>query len=135
MQPNFGMMPQNSKLNIYNMDADAFRKKVLDPCESNLQKIAMTHPEVMEQLAQQYDRDKREYGRLPTFISLTTPNGTVNTTIRYSDFLRFYDLFKQRPDLVDTTMAANLAKKTQIPLKNNAVKASDIWGEPPIRKR
>lgn len=137
MQPNFNMMQvqQTERLNIFNMDANDLRKKLLDPCESNLQKIAIMHPEVMEQLAQQYEKDQKEYGRLPTFISITTGTGTINTTIRYSDFVRFYDLFRQRPDLVGTTLAANLAKKTQIPLTNKARNAADIWGDPPVTAR
>ena len=120
------------QFNLSNMTADEFRKKILDPYQSNLNLIAAEHPEVIEQLAQQYEKDKTLYGKIPVFITITSNSGLINTTIRYRVLIRFLPLFNQRPDLVGTTLGNTLAKRTEIPLTQESYNASDLYGLPNI---
>lgn len=130
-----GRPPAQERFNIRSMTAEEFRKKVLDPYTGNLQLIAMDHPEVIEQLAEQYELDQKTLGKIPTFITINTTEGLLNTTIRYSDFTRFYPLFRQRPDLIDSKAAANLAKRSTIPLTLNSTYAKSVMGEVPDGRR
>lgn len=120
------------RYNLITMSADEIRVKILDPYHSNLNEIAAAHPEVIEQLIHQYEVDKRTYARIPTFITVQTNSGLVNTTLRYSDFIRFLPLFTQRPDLVGTTLADSLARRKEIQLQKNSALASELFGLPTI---
>lgn len=122
-------------LTLTNMTADEIRRKILDPYQSNLNLIAEAHPEVIEQLAKQYENDQAIYGKIPVFISVNTNTGLVNTTIRYRDLIRFLPLFRQRPDLIGTNLGSTLAKRTEIPLTQDSYRASDLYGLPNIPNR
>ena len=126
---------RQERFNLASMTADEIRRKVLDPYQSNLNLIAADHPEVIEQLAQQYENDKTIYGKIPVFISITSNSGLINTTIRYRDLIRFLPLFQQRPDLVGTMLGNNLAKRTEIPLTQESYRASDLYGLPDMPQR
>lgn len=126
---------RQERFNLASMTADEIRRKVLDPYQSNLNLIAADHPEVIEQLAQQYENDKTIYGKIPVFISITSNSGLINTTIRYRDLIRFLPLFQQRPDLVGTVLGNNLAKRTEIPLTQESYRASDLYGLPDMPQR
>ena len=117
---------------LFNMTADEIRRKILDPYRSNINNIAAAHPEVIDQLIDQYEKDQKIYAKIPVFISINTSNGIVNTTLRYRDLIRFIPLFKQRPDLIGTSLGDSLAKRTQIPLTTESYLASDLFGMPNI---
>lgn len=91
-------------------------QRLLDRCHCDLREIAHEDPSVIDQLDMQVQMDEKMYGRRPTYIRVSTNSGLVNTTIRTSDFLRFIQLWKQRPDLVDTPMAEALLKPKNVPL-------------------
>lgn len=120
-------------IDVYNMTADEFRK-ILDECRSDLASIANAHPEIMDAFKHQYEMDKRNLGRLPTFICITSSGGLINTTIRYRDFLRLLPMYEQRPDLMNSSMARNLAKRKEIPLNKISDRAVDMYGLPPQPK-
>jgi hypothetical protein len=126
------MRTVGERYTIAMMTADEIRTKILDPHHSNLNEIAASHPEVIEQLIQQYENDKRAYGKIPTFVTVQTNSGLVNTTIRYSDLIRFIPLFQQRPDLIGTTLADGLAKRKEVTLQKNSYLASELFGLPTI---
>lgn len=126
---------RSSTFNLSNMTADEIRTKILDPYQSNLNLIAADHPEVIEQFEKQYENDKVIYGKLPVFISINTNSGLINTTIRYRDLIRFLPLFKQRPDLVGSSLGNSLAKRSEIPLNKNSYNASDLYGLPDVKRR
>lgn len=128
-------MAYQQHFNLASMTADEIRRKILDPYQSNLNLIAAEHPEVIDQLAQQYENDKAIYGKIPVFVSITSNSGLINTTIRYRDLIRFLPLFKQRPDLVGTALGNNLAKRTEIPLTQESYRASDLYGLPDMPQR
>ena len=128
-------MAYQQYFNLSSMTADEIRRKILDPYQSNLNLIAADHPEVIDQLAQQYENDKMIYGKIPVFISITSNSGLINTTIRYRDLIRFLPLFKQRPDLIGTALGNNLAKRTEIPLTQESYRASDLYGLPDTPQR
>lgn len=120
-----------SKVDIFNASADEIRK-LLDECHSDVSVLAQLHPEVMNQLKTQLEMDKRTEGRIPTYIVIRSSGGLVNTTIRYRDFLRLLPMFEQRPDLMDSNMARNLAKRKEIPLNLKSDRAVDMFGLPPM---
>ena len=121
-------------MDLFSLDGDGVRK-MLDECRSDVAMIASRYPEVMEAFKRQYEIDQKQYGRLPTFICIATGTGLINTTIRYSDFLRVLPMFEQRPDLLDTNLGKDLAKRTQIPLIDKSDSASAMFGMPPMPKQ
>lgn len=118
-------------MDIFSLDADGIRK-VLDECRSDVAVIASKYPEIMESFKRQYESDKKMYARLPTFICVSTNAGLVNTTIRYSDFLRVLPMYEQRPDLLDTNLGRDLSRRRTIPLNQKSDSASAIFGMPPM---
>lgn len=108
--------------------------KMISNCHSSLAELAQDdrYPGVIDALAEQVEMDKKRFARLPTFISVpTNQSGLVNTTIRTSQFLQFWALYKQRPDLVGTKLAENILHPKSLPLVNDSGSAEDGMGAIP----
>ena len=124
-------------IDLRSSDTEGIRK-LMDECHSNIQVLAQTHPEVIDQLYGQVKSDEKMYARLPTFVCIPTNSGLVNTTIRTSQLLQFYQLFKQRPDLIGTKMAENIVSPMKVGLVTNSESAKEKLGEIPeqlLRKK
>jgi hypothetical protein len=121
-------------MDLRTSDMDEIRR-MLDNTHSDIIEIGKQYPELIEQFEAQYEIDSKSFGKLPTFICIPTNSGLVNTTIRYSEFLRFLPMFKQRRDLIDTDYARNIVHSKQIALTNSSIEASSVMGMPPVPKK
>lgn len=104
---------------------------MLDMCHADLREIAKLYPEVIDQLEFQMKMDESMYGRIPTYVRVSTNEGLVNTTIKYSEFKKFLQVWKQRPDLIDSKMVENILHPTKIPLLRDSDSAEDRMGTIP----
>ena len=117
-------------IDVHTMNGDDFRK-ILDSCQSNLQRLAIEHPEVIKAFEKQYEIDQKTYGRLPTFILIQTTSGIVNTTIRYSTFLKFLPIWQTRPNIIDSAMVSSIIKSPNVPLSEKPIYAEELFGNVP----
>lgn len=104
---------------------------MLDECHADIRQIARLHPEVIDQLETQYNMDLTLYGKLPVYLCIQTNEGLINTSIRYSEFLRFLPVWKKRPDIIDSTMVANIIRPMNIPLLHDSQRAVELYGDLP----
>jgi len=112
------------------MDGDKIRR-VLDECHADIREIAIRYPDLMRSLEEQYEMDKKMYGRLPTFICVQTNSGVINTTIRYSKFVKLLPIWKARPDILDSKMVDDIVNTRNIALRQDGRGASELFGMPP----
>ena len=110
--------------------------EVISRCYSDPKEIYRQYPDAFQELCEQYEHDKKTYGKLPTYIVLNVDGSYFNTTILYRSFLPVYQMVQQNPSLLTTPLASNLGKsEPERPLSRNGVPANQIWGDVPVPKQ
>lgn len=110
-------------------------RSLLDECHADIRMIAKLHPDLIPQLENQFRIDKEIYGILPIYLRVQTNEGLINTTIRYNEFIRFLPIWKQRPDIIDSTMAGDLIRPSRLPLLHESKSATELLGQVPNPKK